>query len=404
MFNTKPSFSQSLGKPHLYLDDFIAYLTPLDPKDSSKKTVTVACQSLVSENLKASISYLVDNLINRQFSDLKKESVRELISNAIDAQVRSGREKEVINIFLDKRQLIIEDAGDGLTWEAFVNYFVPGRSSNALALFDLDQGVPNITGRFGQGGLSIYSYLKEEAQDYLPTIERNGDEVLLKILYTVEENSYEVIFRSSLEKQVTDYSQQELMRTHKKNKVTIYTKRGAEALKLIFWEHQGQIVFDIQTTTKPLEGTRFKVRSTLFEKEHEALAAYIQQVFCFTRPTPLSLNNKIINQMEEFDAFHTEDLSLFYNSFGEKGTLFVCEKGKVITQFAIKGVDIPQVLAIDFKSLPLTQDRSTLDFKDPKALQALTVLISSILASADLNNLQKSALLNALYQIKSIVP
>lgn len=399
MFNCISSFAKSLNLPYVILNDFIACLAPINPADSSKKSITVAYQNPPNEKLKHTISCLVNNLMYRQFVNNPHESVRELISNSLDAQVRSGKEDETINIFLNKRKLIIEDRGDGINWNTFINYFVPSRSSNPSAIFNLEDGIPKVTGRFGQGGLAAYSYIIDEKDTYLPKIETIDGETSLTFLYIKEGKSHKVVFNGSLSTDVIENEDEETINAVKKNKITIYTKRGLEALKLKFWQAQGQIVFDIENTEKEFEGTRFKVHSYLLENQHESLETFIQKTFCFVRHTPVSLNDRRINTLEGFDSFNSEGVSLFYSSFSRNGEVYVCEGGKVIMEFNIKGACVPETLAIDFDSLPLTLERSTLDFKNTKTLQILKHLISNILLSTTLTLQQKGSLLNGLHPL-----
>jgi hypothetical protein len=162
-FPSKNSLARLLDLPEnesIDLSRFIASLSFFVPQSiQSLRDLVDKIRSIyttVDSQQLESISRLVYNLIFRQFPHPEKDTVREIISNALDAHVRAGRELEPVHIILKGNQLIIDDQGDALGWSSLVNYFVPGRSSNAKAIFNLESGIPQVTGRFGQGGLAIF--------------------------------------------------------------------------------------------------------------------------------------------------------------------------------------------------------------------------------------------------------
>jgi hypothetical protein len=153
--------------------------------------------SEVSFNLDRScIGLLVRNLIFKQFPKPTLDSLREIISNAIDAQVRAGKEINPIVITIKNQEITIEDEGDGIGWSTLLNFFVPGRSSNPRALFQLEEGIPKVTGRFGQGGLSPFYFLypkQTDVQGFL--LKKDSDS--LSIIYCFNDKFYEVLFNAS---------------------------------------------------------------------------------------------------------------------------------------------------------------------------------------------------------------
>jgi DNA topoisomerase VI subunit B len=177
-----------LNLPNLELIDLISKLTPLDSKQVSNiQDLAERIKKMLpfTEEVKRNIQHLVNNLIFKQFQNPALDSIREVISNALDAQVRAKRENEPIIITLEKDQLKICDNGDGISSASLSNLLVQGQTSNlSQYLIESENHKARVTGRFGQGVISIFYYLLYSSLPEsieLPLIIREENKNTLKI-------------------------------------------------------------------------------------------------------------------------------------------------------------------------------------------------------------------------------
>src|ERR1700678_1581896 len=102
---------------------------------------------------------------------------------------RAKRESTPLSISLQENRFVIEDGGDGMGWGTLVNYFVPGRSSNPQALFSLEKGIPNVKGRFGQGGVAIFYYLIDHilsSSSFVPSFKEENEQTTLTVTFCLD--------------------------------------------------------------------------------------------------------------------------------------------------------------------------------------------------------------------------
>jgi hypothetical protein len=111
--------------------NFIDRLEPTDIRDADDLKNKV-CKELAEPNFHFRRNHtrdLIGRLIFHQFPEPPLDAVRELLSNARDAQVRAGREGQPLVLTLDKNRLRIIDKGDGMDAARLAIFFASGRSS-----------------------------------------------------------------------------------------------------------------------------------------------------------------------------------------------------------------------------------------------------------------------------------
>ena len=453
------SLAQLMNLPNLELIDLISKLTPLNPKQvTNLHDLADRIKALppLAQEVKQNIEHLINNLIFKQFPNPELDSIREIISNALDAQVRAKNEEEPIEITLDNDQLTVCDHGDGMNSGSLINYLVQGQTSNiSQYLINAENHTAKVTGRFGQGGISVFYYLLYSSLPEpleRPEILYEDNKSTLKIPYFCNNKLYEATFTyTSGDENVKIETR--IAATPKK--ISIKTRSEKEALKIKFFEKEGKINLNVYSVdpTSLNKGTCFKIVSPLIQKAAKKLFDSLKENFEFVSSTPIQLNDNLINNYKQISAKGTvspsttqeipaknneaeknastpqeipekkseveknvssspttnSDLKIFtlkkgsikyspLTAFNRKGKLSLCEEGKTIITFKLENSLVPEKIALNFNYLPLTQDRASINFEDPAAQEFITQSIQEILSSS-LPSKEKSALLNAFYPI-----
>ncbi len=440
------SLKELTGRKEIELVQLIAHLMPAAPESikNLQDIKQLFHQDLsYSEQELQNIRHLVHNLIFRQFPRPETDAIRELISNSLDAHVRAKTESEPIFIQLQGNKLTVQDHGDGIGFDTLVNFFVPGRSSNPSAIFSLERGIPNVTGRFGQGGVSLFYFLLYhtlKSSPTLPEFSANNHQIRLPIAYDVDGKSYEVVFTCSLnEKNVQIHCKDISSKIEKK--ITVNTYREGQRLKLKFFEEGGLVKLDLYQYLTPSSkiGSCFKIISPLIESHKDAIERSIRSNFEHVSNTILKLNGKKLNLFEmppqSFEycqniphacltttdpiplvnsthepiqtsisshnelVFEWGSLSFTPPSQARSGSITLCEGGKLILEWPIITGLVPDKTVIDFNILNLTHDRASISFTDTRLKQAILQAIHRILSSSQIANREKSSLLNALFPL-----
>lgn len=421
------SLRQLLDGKEIELTELIQLLTPLAPESiGSLKDLAERFRyplECTEDELK-NIQHLIHNLIFKQFSHPIADSVKEVISNAIDAQARSKLMEENLSIIFNADRLEIVDKGDGIGFEMLVNYFVPGRSSNPSAIFSLNKGLEGVTGRFGQGGLSIFYYLLYHtlaSQSSIPRFCKTKQGWEIKIPYTLEGKAFEATFSQNQASKEIHIETREIHR-----KITVDSTRNQKRLKLKFFEKNGRVQLDIQEKpgSSSSSGTRFKIVSPLVNASSLEIQESIQNNFGFVLSPPILINNQRVNHQqsgndqiiaaqkisENTNVCISENLkeirfdwgAIYFSSMLQQdqvGSLLICEGGKKVQQITLDEDFVPLQMVVNFHRLPLTHDRAVVNFKDSDMVKNLKDAISTILKSDTLNFEDKSCVLNALYPI-----
>lgn len=388
------SLSQFFNGQPLDLIHLIQALTPFDTLTSLQDLVDKIKQTPSNPSLISHIQHQMQNLIFKQFPEPVTDSIREIISNGLDAQARAHTTED-LSIHLEKDKLIISDAGDGMGFDNLINFFVPSRSSNPQAIFDLNQSLDNVTGRFGQGAASIYYlllYHTRNSTNPIPTFSKNAQEISLRIPYLQDGKSYEALFCYDKTKQIVE------LKTFKKiRKISIDTYRHGKSLKIKFQEQAGKIYVDILVRQNPsrLKGTKVKIQSPLLEIESKKIAESIQDTFHFVRSHTIQLNQQKINAEILLKTLHFTWGTVYFPSHlsNQKYRLVICEGGKKICDYN----SCPEEVVLDFNRLHLTHERKCLNFNDAHSSGCIKQLFATILNSEKFSLKEKSILLNVFY-------
>lgn len=394
---------QSIELVHL-----IAALSPVETNSVHSlsdvaKYVNIQSQSSQFETLKKNIAILVHDLIFKQFANPAPEAVREMVSNALDAQVRSNQVMPIA-IILEGNMLKIKDRGDGMNYSSVVNFLVPGRSSNPEAIFNLDNGIPKVTGRFGQGGLAAFFFLLYQSGSHpsgVPFFKVEDNSVEISFICQEGDKNFQMTFKG-LEQEDGKINVQKIITPiaivdHENKSIRIRTfHEGSTPLQMDFEEKENQVLVDVKETTKKKTGTTFKIISPLIKDKANAIVNYLKEAFAFVPNTPLLINKEQINPSEAFKVISFEGGELYFqpNKKAKKGVLVVCEGGKRIIQFETSHPNLFEKVGLSFHRLSLSQERNTLDYSS--LAKPLNALVNEIFKSEKLNREEKTALFNAL--------
>lgn len=387
----------ALVKEKLELVNFISRFSQCSSEDCSK--IKRLAKKIICLSPKDSlIITLVPNLILRQFPRPQFDSVREVISNAMDAHARTGKNEPVIVIIQDD-YLLVEDSGDGIQ---LINFFVPGRSANSRTLSNIQEAMSNVTGRFGQGGLSIFYYLYSTStiQTDQPQFYTEKNDLILsfqceiqgmKYLFKITAYGYEN--QVAINHEITILSRKDLPR------LFIHSNNGKQAFKIKCQGENKIICLDIAERAKDTLGTKLKIHSPLIRSNKEELIEYVTNVFKSCK-FPIKLNGSLIEEKYSKKlAFQGGTVSFTSLNDGEKdgGKLRLCECGKLISEFKLSRLYIvPNETTIDFERLTLSQERASIDFKSKQTQKEMNHLLETIAKSDALTAFERSALLNAI--------
>ncbi|MCE5317515.1 MAG: hypothetical protein LLG04_09190, partial [Parachlamydia sp.] len=358
------------------------------------------------------------------------DSLREGISNACDAQAVAKREMEHVQVTLQGRKLTIGDKGTGLGYKGIPRLIVPGLTSNPEMSFNIEKGLAGVVGRFGQGFQSLYYYLtyhwKEKPK---PQFSRNAEgdsEIHLPLLR--DGHVEDVVFRKSPGKPVCIDSPVPHPLFESKKKLVFWTKQGDTSFKITFKEEvekkedkgvkeeKRRLVWRLKPKEKLMAGSDVTVCSPLLENHFLEVVQGLSTMFEHLMPTPLFVNGKQVNTLEGLKRVDFPGVTLLYSpeQVSEGGKLVIAEKGRPVVTFPQdNGVRVPKVLVVSFNALPLSHERSTLNWKAPKQKEAVIKLVNEILRSQvpdkivilnALTIILKEDCCNVLKEVSAIVP
>lgn len=434
------SLSDLLGIDNIELSQLIAKLTYLKPEKINSLSDLAGkikeCPIISDEELR-NICHTINILASKQFSYPIACSIREIVANALDAQIRAGNEMMPIEITLEKNRFVITDQGDGFGYESIIHYFVQGRSSNASQSLPTEERMAKVTGRFGQGGMSALYFLLYHTLSngtIVPCFKVENNRTTLSFKFSADGREYEAFCEKLKDEEKVRIEIRKLDPEGAK-KISIKSRRGNEALKIKLVYENNCIRSNIfQTDSSMMKvSTRYKIVSPLIAAAGDEIIQSIHDNFKFVTSSPIKLNGSFINDFKQMSssspqpdmtanpdiknssasqsierkhALQSLDIeggSLCYSPLppinNRNGTLLICEGGKTIMQFPLDGHLVPEKVALNFDYLKLTQDRNTIDFKDPIEKEFVKKTLNAIWIAPKLTIRQKSTLLNALYPL-----
>lgn len=388
---------------------FIAALNSLDPKEI--RDIPTMKKKVLEEFAKPEFAKraeqtrdLLGRLIFHQFPNIPVAASCELLSNSRDAQVRAKRESKPIILNVQKNNLDLFDHGDGMDATGLATFLSIGRSSNPEALYNLDKGIPNVTGRYGHGAVSIYYYL---AYDWLektatfPAFQVDREALSLTIHYENKGNRYEAHFSILFKDGKIEVDVKPIEKGRQDKKIRIVTGKGEEAYKMVFKEADRSIFVKIKPLHERHEGTAIHVSSPLVEVKKRKIAEQTEKTFRFVTRTPIEINGRGINPPSRYQKFSFDGVTLLYAPKTHvKGSVAICENGRIVQEYAsAEGTEIPMEMAVSFDKLPLTSDRAIVHFEDPKTVEKMRRMVHGIFTHPSLSLHEKALLLNGLYPL-----
>jgi len=317
---------------------FIAQTANLDPATTlllnvaALKAILDGDASVVTPERLKRIDHQLKVLTDYQFADFL--TIRELTANALDSYYHNqafGPKDRKVWVTVENGALTIEDHGIGMSLQDIVFYLLtPTRSKNPFvrSAGDAKEGV---TGRFGQGFFSIFSFLK-----------KTTDRIVLE--------------------------------THIRDGVSyVLTFLLNEAGKL-------ELTIDEREGKKPDSGTKIFITSSLLEGDQagKPMGQYIESevvrsYFRHAYRGQVFLNGDWVNPPEEprEKIVGADDNPLSAGSYvilgaaqdtQSKGQIYITVNGILICSIPVQGAYIYDGLVVDFPAdTKLTQDRGGLD-------------------------------------------
>ncbi len=390
------------GQPFLNFDEFVNWLTPLNPEDIQTREGLIQRlkNQMQKPNSVQQVSHSIEHAIFHQMVDPAIEACRELISNAIDAQGRALKRHHPISISIHGSTLEIQDCGDGMGWQSLPYFFVLGQSLSRTFSKSQEE-FKTISGRFGQGGYTPFYYLLFERNRLFPGF-KVGSKGFLELDIPFHNNQGKGIYRFTYipQKNPLEDNQAviETLPQHTKSLV-VHTKQQQTAIQMVFEECKQQLILDIRESTKTTMGTHFCINSPLIEEEKNRIINYLKTAFAFVEGTPIFLNNEQINNSASFQSVPLEEGTLYFvPKSHSNGKLLIYEKGRFICEESLPG-SVLETIAINFHNLNLTVERASVNFKDPHIQQFIQELVQAIISSPQYPASLKAALFNSLYPL-----
>lgn len=340
-------------------------------------------------------THAISHFIFNQFPDPALKPLGEVVSNAIDTQVRAKTENLPIHLMLNQQGFGCQDSGEGMDLTSLFYFLVACRTSNTPSAKEIS----HVAGNFGQGILSLFYLLLSDRTSSIPQFKidpKDGlqleipfEEKLKKGFYRF---SYSLAHRNVAIEVVEDPSAQ----------LMIETTKHKETLHMIFINSQRQILCDIKglESKKDHAGSFFWIRSPLITKNQDKIAQYLQKAFALVERTPIFLNGKKLNQLENFRALPVEGGTLYFDpSPRDHAAVLIYEKGRLIYEEQAQGF-IFDAVSVNFHHLRLTPDRSTIDFKgDQQARLVMQNILTAIASHPLYPPAVKIKLFNSLYSL-----
>ena len=329
------------------------------------------------------------------------ESLREGISNACDAQARAARESQPVDIQLNGSTFTVKDHGTGVGLTGIPLLLVDGKTSNPEAIFSVQKGLSNVAGRFGQGFKSLFYYLiytwKEKPKACFTKTDQGDLEISIPLINKGQ--IYRVLFRKSPGKPVEIASPALDPLFAGNRKMVFWTRQGTDSFQLRFKEQKGELCWRLKPKLKPVVGTELAIESPLIESHAKEILNGLSNLFAYLHPTPLLLNGKLVNSYDGMIQYQFPGCVVFVSTAmsSEGGKLVIAEKGRpIVTLDQEKGPLLPQVTVLSFAALPLSHERSTLNWRNPEVTQAFAHLIDKIIRHETYSTSQKLDFLNTI--------
>ena len=327
------------------------------------------------------------------------ESLREGISNSCDAQVRAAQEFQPVQASLNGRTFTLTDHGTGVDYRGIPLLFVDGKTSNPEAIFSVQKGLSNVAGRFGQGFKSLFYYLvyawKEKPKAQFIKTEQGDLEISIPLACNGQ--SYRILFRKTPGQPVEIFPPAVDPLLNGKRKLIFWTRQGEDSFQLRFKEQKGELCWRLKPKFKAEVGTQLTIESPLFETHAQEILKGLSSLFAYLHPTPLLLNGKLVNSYEGMIKYQFPGCTLFVSTAlsSEGGKLVIAEKGRpLVTLEQENGPLQSQMMILSFAALPLSHERSTLNWQNPEVQSAFRSLTSAIIESKTFSASQKLDFLN----------
>jgi hypothetical protein len=402
---------------------------------------------------RALVEEIANRLIFRQFPKPAFEALRELLSNCIDAHVRIdhvGADYCIVVTLNDvDHQISFKDQGDGMDWSKMIPFFVPGRSSNPKALFKAEDGLPGVSGQFGQGSFAAYFFLLHHISSLfnsLPTIQPKEKEngFTFSLLVIKEDKPHEITFDSeNLEIVVRPLEKKEYRKVMKIHSL----RENGDPIFIVFREKLGKIFVKISEKEKKEEGTITKISSPLINSLFSSRAVqFLNETFRYASQVPfqmicnsdvsiqnqtLSSPSQCFNSLTHLDKqtdastqkpstpsssssqyfYPVMDPTKQYESMPFDGGTLWFPKNIKVTESLTRQVTISEKgrrviffpasaeIGIDFEKLHLSQERSSLNFEDEELKHKIMGIITQVWNHPDWSWEVRAALLNSFYPL-----
>ncbi len=304
-------------------------------------------------------------------------SVREPISNALDAQAGAQRPIAQITTNSVEGSMHISDPGKGMSlYDILFHLLTPGYSENQEALFDGSKGKKDVIGHFGQGFWASLYWLKTEGDCISVFSQHNDpDSPTYQVDIFIQNNQYHYAIRKS-----------DVPRSFSGTSVVIRSQalRDPDTMRHVLEDGV-------------LKAFRYNSRADIIVNDTPI-------------PNPSQLRLQKLPEANFGNASAGEDKKIKYapapekatilfggESVNEKGHVAITSKGVTIVTIEVKGPNIYRDVAIDFPNLELTPERNQFNFTSPKNKEIMRDVIDNVLEKAA----HPDRLLNTLHPLMS---
>lgn len=415
--NFRPtSLNQILGRERTELAEVSAVLTYVNSSDIH--TIEDLARKILELNLSPEeiekSRQLWKKFATKQFFNPITEAIREAITNAKDSQEKA-KITTPIQVHIKEKCFKSTDAGIGLCWENLGHLLVGGSSSNPLAFVSQGKDIPHVAGRFGQGFISLFYFLySSENIKNLPLFQKTDHQTTLIIPYFLNGKRYAAAFCLAKGQDLVKLS---IYQNEEQRKISIDTTSNNQRMKLKFSELNDKIYIDIfkKDVPAPSSGFDLKIVAPLIETHADAIKQSVRDFFGHVLSPAILVNGERINHTQIENTilpppdsqskplteikFDWGSLSFSPPSASRECSLWFCEGGRMICKFCVKSSFVVEKIVVNFNSLNLTHDRSSIGFQDPELLKGIHQALLTILKTTDLSLQQKSTILNSLYVI-----
>lgn len=371
---------------------------------------TLRTQNTVLQDEFESWCEQMTKFIKHQFAKAEFDSLRELVANGGDAQLKRlslmpqmDRTQFPIDIQIDPSgRITVSDQGNGLALvsepkignSSLAHLIVPGLSSKGEQ--------PESIGHFGQGFYPLLNYLSDNwARSQKPAFCLNEHEMSLSIIGEgANGKKVAYIFKHKGE-QLTS-SQQMIANVSLENRITILSYDGYHSpIKIEMFNEKDQLSIDICDADKKTVGTTITIESAHLAHLSQQIEHFIKKTFQFYLHFPIYLNHQHINSLAGYTHLPFDGGVVYYNlaNTTRQGQVMIYEKGVFVLERLTEKCTVPATIAISFNDLAISSDRASIDFQHEKVQQAFLDLIKAIIDEKNLSPQEQALLLNALHPI-----